>query len=222
MEYYRMNHYVAFYDLDMTILSTSSGKLFIKYLFQKGLISSLDLITGMYISLMHRAGFIHSDAIIRKWVARFSGWSEESMEAMSRDWFLHMVKPTIRDDAAESIHWHNSNGAKTIILSAATRFICEPVQHTLHMDDSICTELDIQKGFFTGKITGEYNHGEEKLQRASDYCNEKGYDLRSAYYYADSISDLPVLEKVQHPMCVTPDRLLRKTANKRGWKILDW
>ncbi|MFW5771038.1 MAG: HAD family hydrolase [Spirochaetota bacterium] len=217
-----MNHYVAFYDLDMTILSASSGKLFIRYLYKKGLISSLDLITGIYVSLMHRIGFIHSDAIIRKWVARFSGWSEESMETMSRDWYVHMVKPTIRDDAAKSIQWHNSNGAKTVILSAATRFICEPVQDTLHMDDIICTELDIRKGLFTGEITGEYNHGEEKLKRALDYCNANGYDLRSSYYYADSISDLPVLEKVQHPICVTPDRLLRKTAKQRGWKILDW
>ncbi len=222
MEHFFMKNYIAFYDLDMTILSASSGKLFIQYLYRKGLISLLDLVNGVYVSLMHRIGIIHSDAIIRKWVARFSGWSERSMEDMSNDWFSTMVKPAIRSEAVDSINWHNKNGAQTVILSAATRFICEPVQHTLQMHDIICTELDIRNGFFTGKITGEYNHGVEKLKRANEFCNANGYDLQSAYYYADSISDLPVLEKVKHPGCVTPDRLLRNVAKKRGWEILDW
>ncbi len=217
-----MSRYIAFYDLDRTILSTSSGKLFVQYLYKTGIISGMDLLAGFYISFIHRLGIIHSDAIIRKWVARFSGWSEEEMQNMTDHWFASMVEPTIRDNAAESIREHNNKGAQTVILSAATRFICEPVQHRLNMDHTLCTELEIRNGEFTGHIIGGYNHGEEKLRSAVDYCNKNGYDLGSAWYYADSISDLPVLERVQHPMCVTPDRLLRKIARKRGWQILDW
>lgn len=217
-----MSNYIAFYDLDRTILSTSSGKLFVQYLYNKKIISSLDLVAGIYVNIIHRLGIIHSDAIIRRWVARFSGWSENKMQAMTDDWFSSMVEPTIRDSASDSIQAHNNKGARTVILSAATRFICEPVQQKLNMDETICTELDIRDGIFTGHIIGDYNHGDEKLRRALDYCSSNGFDLDTAWYYADSISDLPVLEKVQHPMCVTPDRLLRKVAKKRGWQILDW
>ena len=217
-----MPNYIAFYDLDRTILSTSSGKLFVQYLYKKNYISRLDLLAGIYISIIHRLGIIHSDAIIRKWVARFSGWPVKHMQAMTDDWFTSMVEPTIRNNAAESINTHNDNGAHTVILSAATRFICEPVRYKLNMDSILCTELDIKNGEFTGHIIGDYNHGEEKLRRAIEYCNQYGYDLESAWYYADSISDLPVLERVQHPMCVTPDRLLKKAAKKNGWDILNW
>jgi phosphoserine phosphatase len=54
------------------------------------------------------------------------------------------------------------------------------------------------------------------------YCKKNNCSPLNSWYYCDSISDLPALEIVGNPVCVNPDRKLKKTAIKRGWKILSW
>ena len=90
------------------------------------------------------------------------------------------------------------------------------------MDDVICTELEIIDDRFTGKMIGRYCFGTEKLIRARQYCKDNGFKMKDAFYYADSISDLPVFESVGFPICVTPEKKLEKIALRRGWKINIW
>ena len=40
-------------------------------------------------------------------------------------------------------------------------------------------------------------------------------------FYSDSMNDLPLLEKVDHPVATNPDPRLRALAQERGWRILD-
>jgi len=40
-------------------------------------------------------------------------------------------------------------------------------------------------------------------------------------FYSDSMNDLPLLEKAQHPVATNPDERLRQLAIQRGWRILD-
>jgi phosphoserine phosphatase len=42
-----------------------------------------------------------------------------------------------------------------------------------------------------------------------------------ATFYSDSINDLPLLEKVAHPVATNPDERLRAIAQERGWRILE-
>jgi phosphoserine phosphatase len=39
--------------------------------------------------------------------------------------------------------------------------------------------------------------------------------------YSDSINDLPLLEKVNHPVATNPDAALRAIATERQWRILE-
>jgi phosphoserine phosphatase len=55
-----------------------------------------------------------------------------------------------------------------------------------------------------------------------EFCEAGKYKSFEAYYYADSVSDLPALEAVGHPVCITPDKKLRFVAHHRGWTIHDW
>ncbi|MBK7212992.1 MAG: hypothetical protein IPH88_06780 [Bacteroidales bacterium] len=51
------------------------------------------------------------------------------------------------------------------------------------------------------------------------YLQSHNSTLQDTYYYGDSIDDLPVLQTVGHPVCVSPDSRLKKTAVERGWEI---
>jgi phosphoserine phosphatase len=44
-------------------------------------------------------------------------------------------------------------------------------------------------------------------------------DLKASFFYTDSISDLPLLEQVGHPIAVNPDPRLRRIARSRGWPV---
>ena len=110
---------------------------------------------------------------------------------------------------------------KVVILSASTKYLCNLVEEYLKLDDVICSELQVCNGFFTGKITGDYCHGREKLNRALEYCHSNKLRIEDAYYYADSIADIYVLERVGNPICVSPDRKLKRVAAKRNWRIID-
>ena len=47
------------------------------------------------------------------------------------------------------------------------------------------------------------------------------WDRIDATFYSDSMNDVPLLERVDHPVATNPDARLRALAGQRGWRILD-
>jgi phosphoserine phosphatase len=64
--------------------------------------------------------------------------------------------------------------------------------------------------------------GERKASVTRQRLMEWGLDvdLCASFAYADSISDLPLLEFVGHPVAVNPDEQLAALAQERKWPIL--
>ncbi|MCX7678648.1 MAG: HAD-IB family hydrolase [Spirochaetes bacterium] len=217
-----MNRYVAFFDLDHTILDTSSALLYLQYLRDQELIGKFELTKGVILSLLHRAGFFTTEDVIKKWVKKYEGVSENETIEHARRWFEKMVKSHIRLEAFKEIKRHRENGARTVILSASTNYGCEPIKTFLGMDDIISTKLEVRNGILTGNLEGEYCYGQVKLTKAMEYCIQHNFDMDTAWYYGDAIADIHILERVGHPVCVTPDKKLHKIAIKRGWPIVQW
>ena len=51
-----------------------------------------------------------------------------------------------------------------------------------------------------------------------DFAAANDLDLRESVAYADSTSDLPMLERVGHQVVVNPDPRLLLRARRRGWR----
>jgi HAD-superfamily subfamily IB hydrolase, TIGR01490 len=213
--------YAAFFDLDHTILSISSGRIMFKSSYEHGIIGRKEILKAMLINLLYRTGMMSPDAAVGHWLMWYSGMSVEQFAPISAEW-AEELKRFIREDARKELRLHMNNGARTVILSASTMAFCEQTKKVLGMDNVICTELEVIGGIFTGKMKGGYCYGPEKLVRARQYCREQGLRMEDAYYYADSIADLPVMEAVGTPVCVTPDKRLEREALKRGWRISQW
>lgn len=213
--------YAAFFDLDHTILSISSGRIMFKSSYEHGIIGRKEILSAMLINFLYRAGLMSPHAAVARWLKWYGGMSVEMFAPLSAEW-TEELKRFIRDDARREVQFHMNNGARTVILSASTAAFCEQTRKILGMDDVICTELEIIDGIFTGKMKGRYCYGPEKLIRAKQYCREHGLRMEDAFYYADSIADLPVMEAVGTPVCVTPDNRLERQAQKRGWRISQW
>ncbi len=215
-----MKRYAAFFDLDDTLLTSSSGKLFIQYSYQHNLISHNELLYGMAMFLVHRLGFIKTEGLVRKWAMKYQGWPEKKMLDFANNFFHEVLVHHFRNSMTGEIEHHKKNGGLTVLLSASTSFLCEMVRDHFKMDDIICTTLALDSGFYTGQLAGEYCYGAEKLNRAVAYCTKRGFSMSDAYYYADSFADVPVFELVGYPVCVNPDRRLKRLARTRGWRSI--
>src|SRR5918997_277575 len=71
-------------------------------------------------------------------------------------------------------------------------------------------------------LSGALVAGEARARMLASFARRRGVDLSRSYAYADSISDLPMLEAVGNPVAVNPDARLRAAAKGRGWRIKTW
>lgn len=215
-------NYIAFFDLDHTIISTNSGKVMIQQAYKQKLLSGADLIKGIFLSLLYRFDLKDTVKIIDSMVSWLKGVSEKEINILAEDLFDNFIKKTIHLETHSEITYHKEKGAKVVILSSAIYPVCKQISEYLAMDDVLCSNLEIVNGAYTGRPSGRLCFGEEKVIRLKEYCRINNIDPACSWYYGDSISDLPVLSSVGYPRCINPDGKLRKEAIKRGWKVSLW
>jgi HAD superfamily hydrolase (TIGR01490 family) len=214
--------YIAFFDLDHTILNDSSGRILGPAAIRHGFIKRRKLIPGTLYALGHKLGFIEGDLILPRMVTWLKDHPVQPVFDFVQHMFDDVLKGTIRKAAIEEIEWHRKNNARLVLLSASINFICQPIIDFLGLDDLICTDLKIENNRFCGTTQGGLCFGEEKLTRTLNYLQNNGSALKDAYFYSDSHTDIPMLEAVGYPVAVSPDRKLAATARERGWKICEW
>jgi HAD superfamily hydrolase (TIGR01490 family) len=217
-----VKNYIAFFDLDGTITREISGKALAGAAFKKGLINRSDLFSAVYLSLVFRLKLKDPLKIINEMVNWVEGMPEKTMLDLCSEVFHQVLLPSVFAEARSEIKIHKDKNAKVVILSSALSPICQEVAKNLGMDDIICSDLEVKNGYFTGLPHGRLCFGEEKTARLKEYCEKNNTETSDAWYYADSVSDLPALVAVGNPVCVNPDKKLRKAALRRDWKILQW
>lgn len=214
--------YVAFFDVDKTILSINSGSAMVRASAREGLTGYRRLAEAAFFTGLHRANILKAETIINRLAGWFTDFDEPVIIDFSSRLFQRELLPAIRLHAREAVAFHRGRKAELVILSASTSYTCSPLVEELGLDGCLCSELEVHAGTFSGKPSTPYCYGNEKLVRAEGFCRERGYDLAEAWYYGDSWSDIPILEAVGHPVCVNPDRKLRKVAKQRKWDISRW
>jgi len=109
------------------------------------------------------------------------------------------------------------------IITATNRFLTEPIAAAFGVEHLIATEPQIEHGRFTGDIVGAPCMREGKIEHLERWLAARHQtleDFPESWFYSDSINDLPLLERVTHPVAVDPDTLLEKISRDRGWRRL--
>jgi HAD superfamily hydrolase (TIGR01490 family) len=115
---------------------------------------------------------------------------------------------------------HRKLGHRTVLITGALDFVVGPLQPLF--DDVLCARLRVDMDHYTGELTDVPPTGEARTQALEDYAAEHGLDLAQSVAYADSSSDLPMLEAVGFPVAVNPETRLATLARKRGWLVERW
>jgi phosphoserine phosphatase len=108
------------------------------------------------------------------------------------------------------------------LLSTTPCYVARPIARTLGLHAVGSTEFEVRHGLFTGAIAGPACFGRGKVSWAERLGAENGLDLQASWFYTDSYTDLPMLERVGNAIVVNPDPRLRRTARARGWSIENW
>lgn len=214
--------YGAFFDLDDTLINGNSGRLLVRYAWEKSLISWGDLLNAIWLSIQFRFGLKAAEKIVYDMLAWMKGVPERNLGDLSSGSFAEQLFKLISGNARSEVAFHKSHQAKTVILSSAIEPVCNLVATHLQIDDIICTVLESRNGYFTGSVTGNLCFGNEKLTRLEKYCRDNSINPEESWYYSDSISDLPVLGAVGYPVCINPDRQLKRIARKNNWRTEIW
>jgi fatty acyl-CoA reductase len=115
---------------------------------------------------------------------------------------------------------HRRLGHRTLLITGALDFVVEPLRPLF--DDVVCASLGQRDGRLTGELVEAPPTGEARAMVMAEYAAAEGLRLEESIAYADSASDLPMLEAVGHPVAVNPEAKLATIARKRGWHVEHW
>lgn len=132
-----------------------------------------------------------------------------------------VIEPMIASGKAELLEKHQDAGDDVLIITATNDFVTAPIAKRLGVDILLATQAEFINGAYTGKVAGTPCYQEGKVVRLNKWLTENNKRFENSYFYSDSANDLPLLERVDTPIAVTPDDRLRAHAEKHNWAIID-
>jgi len=209
----------AFFDMDKTLIAENSGSLYMRYRYQLGEISGFELLQGLGTYLRYKLGLLDIENWTKKMMLQFAGESERELELETLRWAREMVVKTIYPEARQLVGDHLERGHVVAVVSGASRFVVHPIAQHLGIEHMLYTHLEVEDGLFTGRVIDPICFEEGKIYWLQQFIQEQNVDLARSYFYTDSITDLPLLDLVGHPVVTNPDPLLYRTAVRRTWPV---
>ena len=212
----------AFFDLDRTLIAGASIFPFGIEAWRAGLISNPDI--GRF-----AAGAIgfklfgdkgeKSEGTRAALLGKVAGVSVDVLDEVAQR-VLPRLTARVRPESRKLIRMHHDAGRDTWIVSASPQEIVQPLAVILGMTGAVGSKPKVIEGHYTDQLDGPFVYGPGKVEAIWKLAADRGYDLGACYAYSDSISDLPMLEAVGHPVAVNPDGILEDVAHDRGWPVV--
>ena len=154
---------------------------------------------------------------LRHFYRRYQGAPIEQMAEDSGEMFSDLILTQSYPAAIRRVRQHRAVGHTTVLITGALDFIVEPLRPLF--DHIVCAELAQSHGTYTGQLAEVPPTSESRAEVLRDFANAEGLLMSESVAYADSASDLALLEAVGYPVAVNPEPKLAMLARKRGWLI---
>ena len=218
-----MSTAVAFFDLDRTLIDVNSGLLWARHEHRTGQIRSRQMIRALVWTALYHVAVIDMETAVSRALDHYRGTDAASLDRRTRAWFEREVAGRLRPGAAVAIEEHRRRGEALVILTNSSSFEAGAAAERWGFDDYLANRFPTDP---SGRLLGAFErplcYGPGKVARAETWAKARGADLADCYFYSDSYSDMPMLERVGKPRVVSPDPRLRVAACLRGWPILAW
>ncbi|MDP6932843.1 MAG: HAD family phosphatase [Myxococcota bacterium] len=213
---------IAFFDLDLTLLSCNSATLWVRNELRLGNVGKGAAIRGAVWIRFYEWGFSSMERAIHQAISTLEGTLESDFADRVEVFWEERIRQDVRPGAAAALSHHRDSGDRLVLLTSSTDYMARPVSRSLQLDDHLANRLATRDGRFTGRAHLPLCYGAGKVELAERYAQEQQASLSECSFYTDSYSDLPMLEVVGNPVAVHPDPRLNREARRRGWPVVCW
>jgi HAD superfamily hydrolase (TIGR01490 family) len=190
-----------------------------KQRYLQGEIGPWQLASGLAAYLQYKLGVLDVLSWTQALMQEFRGRSEAELLESARDLFRRSIRPLVYPEAEAIVRMHQQRGDVVCIVSGATRFVVEPLAEYLGVEHMVHTHLEVEAGRMTGRVVEPICFEDGKIHWLSQFIDAQRIDLAKSWFYTDSVTDLPLLDLVGHPVVVNPDPRLYRTAVRRCWPV---
>jgi HAD superfamily hydrolase (TIGR01490 family) len=219
----------AFFDVDGTLTNERTWKGLLDY-FQTNRLRRRTLLAFKAVHyplyFIRRLGLISESAFRGPWAANLAwfvrGFTEEEANQVW-DWNVeHFIKRFWREDMLSVLEKHQKDGDLVMLVSSGPQPMMKTIACALGVEHAIGTRFEMHAGRYTGSSLKPICIDEYKAILAKETLQNLGIpvDFEASFAYADSTSDLLLLEMVGNPVAVYPGEQLKQIALQRGWRII--
>jgi len=212
---------LALFDLDHTLLEGDSDVSWAQFLIEEGVLHPEEFhAKNLWFAERYKDGTLDIHEFLDFQLAPLARHPRAQLDAWHEEFMQRKIRPIIHSRALELIARHA--GALRALVTATNRFSTEPIARELGIENLVATDIEEVDGAFTGKPRGTPCFREGKVRRVEEWLASRGrrLDDYESWFYSDSLNDLPLLERVTHPVAVDPDATLRAHAASRGWPVI--
>ena len=157
----------------------------------------------------------------RSFYREYSGLDYEVMRRLGEEAMNEVTLRRMYPEGVRRIREHKRAGHRVLLLTGALDVVVEPLAELLEVDVD-CAHLLVKDGRLTGDLAAPPPAGEARGTLLEEYAARHDIQLGESFAYADSLSDLPMLELVGTPVVINPDPRLSQVAGQRGWRVERW
>ncbi len=157
---------------------------------------------------------------LRYFYQRYKGAPLQQLERDAAEMLSDLILIKSFPAGLRRVRAHRAAGHQTVLITGALDIAVEPLRPLF--DHIIAARIDRKDGKLTGEMLDVPPTGEVRAQLMVDWAEQNGLDPQQGVAYADSASDLPMLEAVGYPVAVNPETRLVTIAERRGWLTENW
>ena len=213
---------LALFDLDNTLLAGDSDFEWAQFLIEQGVLDrEVYEAQNQAFYDQYKAGTLNIHEFLDFQLKPLSRHPRAVLDQWHAEYMKKKIHPMLRDTARALVDKHK--GDVRVVVTATNSFVTAPIARLFGIEHLIATEPEQRNGEFTGGVSGLPCFKEGKPTRLQSWLAARGETLQSynqSWFYSDSHNDLPLLDRVSHPVAVDPDDKLREHAVAAGWPVM--
>ena len=215
---------LALFDLDNTLLAGDSDYEWAQFLISKGVLDrGLHETRNLEFFEHYKAGTLNILEFLDFQLAPLTRYERHQLDQWHDEFMEQRILPAIGKAARDLVASHAGQGDLMAIVTATNSFVTGPIAREFGIPHLIATIPAQENGRFTGQPRGIPSFREGKITRVEAWLESLGLwwgSFGRSTFYSDSLNDLPLLERVTHPIAVDADATLAGVAKERGWPHL--
>jgi HAD superfamily hydrolase (TIGR01490 family) len=146
------NHIAAFFDFDETLLEVESGRLGLRWLWDRRLVPMgyIFKILGSY--FLYQRRLLSDERMVKIMLTFYRKKRLADFQKGADNFYKSYLKPHLAPKILSRVHFHKKEGHLLVLISGSVRYLLEPVVRDLKFDHLLCTDLEVDNnGLMTGK-----------------------------------------------------------------------